>query len=227
MRPTFFFRSIYDLRPGSHLCWLYETEEEHRALVGPYMRQGLERGEKVLYVVDAHDADTILDYLNSDGVNVSTYLDRGQLSIRTPQQTYLRGGSFDPMKMIALLQASTEEALKEGFTALRVTGEMSWALAGLPGSEKLIEYEARLNRFLPGSHCLAICQYDRRRFPASKLIDVLITHPIAVVGTSVYENFYYIPPDDYLSEHVDEAKLRRWLTNLARWNWDDESAMSA
>lgn len=227
MRPTFFFRSIYDLRPGSHLCCLYETEEEHRALLAPYMRQGLERGEKVLYIVDSHDPELLLDYLIADGVNVAPYLDRGQLSILTPEATYLKGGEFDPIRMIDLLRATTDDALREGFTALRVTGEMSWALRGFPGTERLIEYEARLNRFFPGSHCLAICQYDRNRFPAAKLIDVLVTHPIAVVGTSVYENFYYIPPDDYLGPNVQEATLRRWLANLARWNWAEESENAA
>jgi hypothetical protein len=169
----------------------------------------------------------ILDYLTADGVNVAPYLDRGQLSILAPEETYLNGGEFDPERMIALLRRTTDEALRKGFTALRVTGEMSWALRGCPGSERLIEYEARLNRFFPGSYCLAICQYDRTRFPASKLIDVLVTHPIAVVGTSVYENFYYIPPDDYLGPDAKEATLRRWITNLARWNWAEESENAA
>ena len=38
-------KNIGDLRPGDHLCCLFETEEEHRALVTPYILQGLERGE--------------------------------------------------------------------------------------------------------------------------------------------------------------------------------------
>ena len=49
-------RTITDLRPGDHLCCLYETEEQHRAVVTPFLRQGLERGEKVLYIVDARAA---------------------------------------------------------------------------------------------------------------------------------------------------------------------------
>jgi hypothetical protein len=51
--------------------------------------------------------------------------------------------------MIALLESETEQALADGYAALRVTGEMGWALRGLPGSERLIEYEAKLNRFFP------------------------------------------------------------------------------
>jgi len=50
--------------------------------------------------------------------------------------------------MIALLRSQTERALAEGYAALRVTGEMSWASRDLPGSERLIDYEAKL--FCPG-----------------------------------------------------------------------------
>jgi len=31
-----------------------------------------------------------------------------------------------------------------------------------PCSERIVEYEAKLNTFLPGSQCLAVCQYDQR-----------------------------------------------------------------
>ena len=95
--------------------------------------------------------------------------------------------------MIALLRAETQRAIEEGYSALRVSSEMSWALKGLPGSERLIEYEAR-RTLLPGSGCLALCQYDRRPFDPQALLDVLETHPIAVIGTEIYDNFITCVP---------------------------------
>jgi len=206
--------TIGDVKPGHHVCCIYETEEEHRAVVVPFLRQGLERGEKVLYIVDARDVGTILDYLWEDGLDPEPYLERGQLSVLSAQDAYLKDGVFDPDAMIALLRAETDQALVEGYAALRVTGEMSWALRGLPGSERLIEYEAKLNHFFPGSKCLAICQYDRRAFSASLLLDVLATHPIAVVGTSVHDNLYYVPAADLLGPDPQAARLRAWTRTL-------------
>lgn len=205
---------IRDLKPADHLCCLYETEEEHRALLAPYLRQGLELGEKVLYIVDAHTAETVLKYLRDDGVKVEPYLAMKQLSILTASDAYMRDGIFDPDRMIDLLRSETERALAEGYSALRVTGEMTWALRGLPGSERLIEYEAKLNRFFPDSKCLALCQYDQRRFQPDVLLDVLATHPIAVVGTKIYDNPYYIPPTDFLGPGRPAATLSHWLHNL-------------
>ncbi len=215
-------KTIASVESGDHLCCLYETEAEHRALLTPFLRQGLERGEKVLYMVDAHTAETILCYLRDDGLEVEPYLASGQLGLLTIEETYTREGSFDPERMIALLQAETERALAQGYAALRVTGEMTWVLRGLPGSERLIEYEARLNTFLAGSRCLAICQYDRRRFAPAVLLDVLTTHPLVVVGTTVYRNLYYIPPAEFLGADRAEAELRHRLETLETGRKADE-----
>jgi len=38
-------RTIAGLRPGDHLCCIYEMEEEHRAVLMPFLRQGMERGD--------------------------------------------------------------------------------------------------------------------------------------------------------------------------------------
>jgi len=207
-------RALSDLCPGHHLCCLYETEEEHRALLTPYLRLGLERGEKVVYVADTHTPEDLLRYLADDGFDPKPFLNRGQLVFATPEETYLREVRFNPDRMIAFLRETAEQAAAEGYSALRVTGEMTWALRGAPGSERLIEYESKLNDFFPGSKCLAICPYDRRRFGPAMLLDVISTHPAIVVGTGFYDNFYYKPPAEFLHRDVPSTTLHYWLEIL-------------
>lgn len=207
-------KTFTDIQPGDHLCCIYSTDEEHRAVLTPYLRAGLERNEKVFYIVDARTRDVVTNYLKTDGVDVDYYLNKGQFTILTVADSYMKGGVFDPDAMIVLLRAETKKALDEGYTALRVTGEMSWALGGLPGSERLIEYENKLNTFFPGSRCLAICQYDRRRFDATILLDILQTHPFAFIGANLYDNFYYTPPEEALKPNQSLATLNRWIKNI-------------
>jgi len=57
-----FPHSLQDLEPGDHLCCIYDTEEEHRAVVTPFLADGLDRGEKVLYIVDAHTVEAVVGY---------------------------------------------------------------------------------------------------------------------------------------------------------------------
>lgn len=196
-RADYSLRSISDLEHGDHVCALYQGEAEHRAMLTVYLRQGLEQKQKVLYIVDTNTADTILGYLNDDGVEVERYLASGQLAVLSVREAYMRDGVFSPDRMIALLQEETSRALVQGYSALRVTGEMSWALRGFPGSRRLIEYEAKLNGFAPHNKCVLLCQYDRRRFSPRVLLDVLCTHPVAVVGSGAYTNFYYMPPAEF------------------------------
>jgi len=226
-------RAIADAVPGDHLCCIYGSDDEQRAALVPYLRIGLERGEKVLYIVDARTAEAVLGDLRddgdrgADGVDVDACLASGQLALLTRHDTYVRDGAFDPVAMISMLRQATEQAVAEGYPALRVTGEMTWALRGLPGAERLIEYECLLNEFFPGSRALAICQYDRRRFEPGLLLDVLRTHPYVVVGAEVVENPYYLPPDAFRSENRPGADLDRWMRNLVERRRDEDKIGAA
>lgn len=227
MKRAYSLHTIIDLKAGDHLCCIYDTEEEHKAVLMPFLRLGLERNEKVLYIIDVRTSKVILDYLRVEGVEVEPYLESGQLGILTSSEAYLRDGVFDPDGMINLLRNEEHRALSEGYSALRVTGEMSWALKELPGSERLIEYEAKLNEFFPKSKCLAICQYDRCRFKPNLLLDVLCTHPIAVIGTNFYDNFYYIPPNEVLGDERPKAEFEICVRNLKGRKRAEESLKKA
>ncbi|HBY05103.1 MAG TPA: hypothetical protein DEH07_11475 [Desulfotomaculum sp.] len=56
--------------------------------------------------------------------------------------------------------SETSKAISEGYSALRVTGEMTWILKSNLGVEKIFEYEAKLNIFFTEHPCIAIYQYN-------------------------------------------------------------------
>ncbi|MBI5567242.1 MAG: MEDS domain-containing protein, partial [Chloroflexi bacterium] len=112
--------TLTQLRPGDHLCHLYASEDEHRAVLTPFLQSGLERNESVLYVADFHTPDEILNYLRDVGLNVDAYQARDQLQLLSPADAYLRDGLFDPRRMIALLEQETDRAVRDGHAALRV-----------------------------------------------------------------------------------------------------------
>lgn len=197
---------IADWVPGNHVCQMFATDEAHREVVASYVKQGFDRNEKVLYIADGRDAPAVLELLA--GIDVEAAMDRGQFAVVTSEATYARQGRFDPDAMTEFLRKQTEAALAEGFTALRGTAEMTWARRELPGAERLFEYESRVNSAFEGAKVIGMCQYDCRRFEPQALLDVLRTHPLAVVGTETYPNPYYVPhgvPD-----------LDAWMDGLKR-----------
>ena len=52
-----------------------------------------------------------------------------------------------------------------------------------------------------------MCQYARAQFDAAVIKDVIATHPLLIYGGHVYQNRYYIPPDEVLL-HKDPGRKR-------------------
>jgi len=64
----------------------------------------------------------------------------------------------------------------------------------------LVEYETRLNHVLPRYKDPVICTYDIAKFGAATVVDILRTHPMVVVGGTLQQNPFFVPPDELLRE---------------------------
>ena len=116
--PTY-LEAIRRLGVHDHLCLIYETPEEQFGALVPFIRYGLERGERCVYVADQNTADEVLDTLDAAGIDVAAATDKGALSVVTKREAYLRDGYFDPQRMMALFADSVGTARSAGFRAIR------------------------------------------------------------------------------------------------------------
>lgn len=209
-----FVEALARLRIHEHLCLIYETREEQFAAVIPFVRFGLDRGEKCLYVADENTPADVIAAMREGGIDTGKALGSGALRVVTKKEAYLRPGYFDPDLMIRFLAEEVRTAKEEGFSALRVTGEMTWALDGATDIHRLPEYETKLNRFFPENDIVALCQYNRARFPPELIRDVILTHPFVIVGEQVCRNYRYIPPDDFLTPGHVSREVDRLLQSI-------------
>ncbi len=217
LKPRDLKSSLKQLKAHDHVCLVYETEEEWKCSVIPFISIGLERGEKCVYVADAHTPDQVWASMSEQGIDVETARSSGRMVILDQSEAYAPDGSFDPGRMISQLIKETEKALAEGYSGLRVTVEMSWSLRGHPGSEKLMEYEKRLNRELFSQYpVLALCQYDQRKFDPQIIKGVILTHPTLIHRKELYHNSYYIPTEEYINWEYKRPEVKHLLDNLAR-----------
>ena len=179
-----------------HLALIYDKQEEQLDIVVPFLRLGLERGEKSIFIVDDTSPGTVVAAMKKYGIDVDAATAAGALAIITKHDAYLKNGDFDPDWMIAFLIDAVKNAKKEGFHAVRASGEMTWAL-GPAGdvNHRLIEYECKVNTFFAGYDMGGICQYNRRRFRPETLMHVIHTHPRLIFRGEVCENPYYIPAE--------------------------------
>jgi hypothetical protein len=212
-----FLKEIEGPEPHGHLCQIYTTLEEWKTAVATFLITGLSQNEKCYCVVDNHTANQVRALLHAQGVDVTTAGASGQLVISHETETYTQGGFFNPDQVIASLITEAKKAVAEGYRAIRGVGEMSWVLRGHPGSNRFVEYEAKLNRdFFPQYPVTGICQYEWRRFGLPLLLDIICTHPTIMVGTTVYDNPYYIPAAGFLNRKYSTADLKHWMEALAK-----------
>src|SRR6266550_787840 len=88
------------LAPHDHVCSIYENVDEHFAVAIPFIRIGLERGEKCIYIADDGTEAVVREAMRADGIDVAAATAADGLLLATKEAAYLKHGSFDPDRML-------------------------------------------------------------------------------------------------------------------------------
>jgi hypothetical protein len=188
-------RHVY--QQGDHVCTLFSSPEEQVNAAVDYIRGGLARGERCLYVCGEHTPEAFRARVRAAGIDTAVEEKRGALLLR---EGHLKGGSFKASRMIEMLSGAVADALKAGFAGLCAAGDMTWLLDEAPGSHEVVEYEALLNHFYASNRALGLCQYNRNRLSPKLLDTCLATHRhIRVEGPMILENPFYELPEDAMT----------------------------
>ncbi len=206
---------------GTHLCCIYRSKDEQMTALSSFMKIGVERNEKCLYIVDDRTKQEVIDAFKDQDFDLEEVMKTNQFEFMTKSETYLKDGFFDPDKMIGLLEDAMEKALKEDYSGLRVTGEMTWFFSDMPGVENLMEYESKLNDFIPDNDIMALCQYNENKFSPAVLVDVIRTHPKMIIYDDLYRNHYFMPPKIFTKQmkgEVTEEHYEKMKKNIIQRN---------
>ena len=217
------------LRPGDHLCLVYDGDpsDQFPALV-PFLRQGLENGERAVYVSDDGTIEELGRALTEYGVDVKGRLDDGSLVLWTRSE-WRQPGELDSARKADQVRRIIDDALRQGYSGVRFGIEMTWTLGPDIAADRLCHWEATINSILsPDLPVRMICQYSRRRLPPDVLQAALLTHPVAILGKDAFANPYH---DGSLgvgsqveagAEGVDRERIDLMLSRL-RWQRAFES----
>jgi len=184
-----------------HICAFFNSRDEEYDVLNPFYKEGIEQQEKIFHIVNPELADDHRHRLGTGGIDTHRCEACGQLAILPWQQTYLNeDGVFDKDKMLATVDHLTGQGRDAGYKRIRIMGNMDWVFLGFPGSEDILEYEAQVNEVLSRNRQPAVCVYDIAKLSGSMMMDILRTHPLALLGGVVQENPFYTPPNEMLEE---------------------------
>jgi hypothetical protein len=182
----------YHPQDGDHLCSVWTEPARDRRAARAFFRRA--EDEEAVWVQDPsrehlpYDADEIDE--------VATY---------STNHVHLAGGTFDPDRMYAFWRTRADEARARGARHVRGVAEMAWTLQQRPGTERAGAFESALTRVLGPLPISVICQYGSTRFAPGTLLEMLLSHPLVVVGERVFRNPF----------QVSEGEFAGTLTRLA------------
>src|SRR4051812_38728879 len=185
-----------------HACAFVVGAAEERAVIDPFLLEGMKQGQKAVYIVDpeerhAHEARLAAASASSDLLDVTTW-----------NEAHLKGGSFDQARMMKALEDMIREHAATGRPPMRLVGQMGWVFSEPPGIEQLVAYEASVNEVLNRGKTPTVCVYDARRLSGSMMMDLLRAHPLTVMNGVLHENPFYTPAGQLL----EDIRARRALS---------------
>src|SRR2546429_7946588 len=182
------------LQSYRHVCAFFRSPDEFYTVLLPFIKEGFDRHERALHIVDPKLREEHIRRLEAVGIDTTAAEVSQQLELRVWEEAYLRGGHFVPDAMLTLLDERLSAGLTEGFPLTRLVATVEWALQDRPGVDDLVEYEARVN-YLAASHAdPLVCCYDLTQFSAGLVMDILRTHPMAIIGGALPEKPFLFPP---------------------------------
>ena len=189
-----------------HLCAFFRNEDEEYRTLLPFIVNGLAEGDKAIHVVHPRKREEHWKRLSAAGINVEAVEQSGQLDVVAGPSAYIQGGALDRDGALKVIDHLLSEARTKGFRQTRFIGFMDWTLEIRP--EDLIAFEALINPVLRKYDDAVICAYDLSRFNGADILDILRTHPAAIVGGVLQQNPFNIEPEQMMRELRRRAEQR-------------------
>ena len=203
-RPIRFAGSV--LGAQRHVCAFFRNPDEQYRILLPFIKEGFECSDRAFHVVDLKLREEHLRRLESAGIAVTATQHRRQLEVTTVEETFLRGGRFNPDAMLALIQETLKTGATLGFSLTRFIAHVAERiLEGGSNADEWIKCEARLNYILPRYDDPVICVYDLAKFGGAVVVDMLRTHPMVIIGGLLQENPFFVPPDEFLRQRRERG----------------------
>jgi hypothetical protein len=196
-----------------HQCLIYEGSPSQKLkLVATMLQRKLKEGYRCLYLNSAPMVAGMCSTLAAIGVDVESELSKTSIILSSDT-----GEEFNGDVMLAKLEDSLNQAMKDGFKGLWASGDMTFEFGPRKDFSKLLEYELKLEElFHRRKELCGVCQYHLDTLPMNAMRQSLLVHSNIVINeTLTIINPHYMksswPTDLSTSNKLDEM-----ITNICK-----------
>ena len=169
-----------------HQCLVYPGSPNlHLRPVSLVMREKLRAGQRCIYLNSEPMVAGMRSYLAAAGVDVEEEVQQSRL-VLSSERPHLVNSRFAIDVMLQSLESELERALREGFSGLWATGDMTWEMGPDQDVKKLVEYERRLDEFLRTHPEMGgVCQYHADTLPRAIVDQAARLHPAVFINETL------------------------------------------
>ena len=173
------------LKPGNYHCFLYGDEAEANIFTVSFVRQGLNKKEKIFCLTPGNNTDSLLETLGESGIDIAAAVETGQLQMETGEGVLYDRIARNPADINDHLLKEIDKARFQGYQAIRIGIDVTNRLNGA-------EEACPLPVFVPDSsegffqdRCLIVFMYNMSRLRPEVLFRVLAAYPFLIIGDDV------------------------------------------
>lgn len=200
---------IGDAPWGMHVSQFYQTKEDLLSILVPYFKAGLENNESCAWITSEpltiNDAKEAMRNVVPD---FDRFLNNGQIDIVPHDKWYLKDGVFEFTRVFNGWLDRLHNAQSKDYDGMRVTGNTSWLKKS--DWQNFMDYEQKINKVIRGYKMLSICTYPLDKCGASDVMDVMVSHQLAIVKKadrwSIIESSEHEQAEMALRESEDRFK---------------------
>ncbi len=159
---------------GGHIAQLYEGKEEISELATPYIINGLEQNEHCVWIVSVLSPSEAKDSIGQLYPDGKKFLDKGQLEIIYYKDWYFSDGHFDKKASMNSAFDRYNDALRNGYSGLRVAGNPCWVSED--DWDAFIDFEYNINNTITDKKMLAMCAYNQCQYDKKRISDIINAH---------------------------------------------------
>lgn len=204
------------LNTGDSLCTVYESNEDHLLNLISIIRGGFKNKENILLITDGDPQSQWIEEALKANSSHQFDLSWTKIQMISLQEILQHSGSKKVSdSIVSFIQNKLEQSLSKGYPCLRVSLEMSGVYQRIGDIHTIITLIGDLQSIVNRQSIILFNHYNRSKFSADILLEVLQVYPKIMINSSLTNNFNYISPDEYLNIHQSKDKLlNQWLDNL-------------
>lgn len=154
-----------------HLAAFYDSDEARLRLTAPFLAEGIAAGQQCFLLARDEELEAYMNALRqTPGLRVDDAIDSGLLAVGGAPGTTAR-------EALAFWEKAMWAAVDRNAQLIRIVGEMASERHDFASEDEMILYEAMFNMTAQRFPCIAICQYDARKFSGSTVLKALRAHP--------------------------------------------------